>query len=124
MAGSVFTVEDPPVSEVQGAKAYVRYSTHTGAAIVADSYGIDSVVRNSTGNATINITPGTFPDGNYTVVAGVGGAGFGGGGPFPVSIQAPQALTTPTATTLTVQTSGSTGGVADAEYVSLAFYHT
>ncbi len=122
MANSAFTVESPPVTPVQGAKAWVIFSTHTGVAVVKDSYNVDSVVRNSTGNVTVNITPGTFASGDYVAVSGVGGAGTGSAPPFPTFIQVPQATTTPTATAITCQIGGSTGGPADAEYVSLAFF--
>ena len=121
MAGSAFTVEAPPVTEIQGAKAWVIFSTDTGAAVIKDSYNIASVVRNSSGNSTVTLTT-PFATGDYVVCTGVGGAGFGGGSPFPTGIQAPQAGTTPTASSIIVQTIGSTGGVADAQYVSLVFF--
>jgi hypothetical protein len=122
MAGSAFTVEQASPTGIQGAKAWVIYSTDTGAAVVKASYNIDSVVRNSSGNCTVNITPGTFTSGDYAVASGVGGAGLGGGGPFPVGITVPVAGSTPTATALTVQTINSLGGTADAQYVSLIFF--
>jgi hypothetical protein len=48
-----------------GIRAWVVFNGATGAII--NSYNVDSVVRTGAGKYTINITPGTFTDGNYCV---------------------------------------------------------
>jgi hypothetical protein len=48
-----------------GIKAWVVFNGATGAII--NSFNVDSVVRTGGGRYTINITSGTFTDGNYCV---------------------------------------------------------
>ncbi len=49
-----------------GIKAWVVFEGY-GAGVIINSYNVDSVVRTGNGRYTINITPGTFTDGNYCI---------------------------------------------------------
>lgn len=71
LQNSSITINGTPVSlggsitTAIGARAWVVFDGSTGAIISA--YNVDSVLRTGAGRYTINITPGTFLNGNYAV---------------------------------------------------------
>jgi len=98
------------------AKAWVKFTGSTGA--IVSSFGVTSVVRNSTGNYTITFSA-AFGDANY-VMAGAASATVGDGTPRVVVLST--SPTAPTATVCTVMVYLATGGVADQDKVFLVFF--
>ena len=105
-------------SKKQLAKAWVKFDGKTGStATVKDSYGITSVVRNSTGDYTVTFSS-AFANTNYLMVASCKGDSS-------IGIYASEHLTvSPTTTTIRVQTwyGYASASLLDSPAISLAFY--
>lgn len=102
----------------QFAKAWVKFDGKTGStATVIDSFGITSVVRNSTGDYTVTFST-AFANTNFAMVASCKGESS-------IGIYASQHLTvSPTTTTIRIQTwyGYAAGSLLDSSAISLAFY--
>lgn len=102
----------------QIAKAWVIFDGKTGStATIKDSYGIQSVVRNGTGDYTITFSS-AFPNTNFCMVSSCKGESS-------IGIYASEHLTVAaTTTTIRIQTwyGYAAGALLDSSRINLAFF--
>jgi hypothetical protein len=98
------------------AKAWVNFNGVTSITVRA-SYNVSSVVRNSTGYYTINMT-NAMSDANYNVIASIGS-----GNPTPIVLINSSSYNTPVTPTTSsfslCALNSATGSASDIQYVSV-----
>jgi len=61
----VFSVNKKNIAQAQ-AQAFVTWSVAAGVVTVTESFGVAGVIRNGTGDYSVNFVAGTFANGNYS----------------------------------------------------------
>lgn len=96
----------------QLAKAWVNFNG-TGTVAIRDSFNVDSITDNGTGDYTVNFTSGALSDGNYAAI----------GGSNAVTIRVPDnTVGTHTAAALRLQTYNATHAVNDYSQIQITVF--
>ena len=107
-------------------KAYVSFDGTTnsgGNCSIYDSFNVDSVSDNGTGDYTVNFTGGTFSNGNYCISGSISFGTTQSRNILNVATTAQTTYTAPTATALRLESVNyGNGNSYDANFVSIAIF--